>query len=82
MPWPSAAVAIATPSSYVISCNRWFPYVRLGEANTLAPLPSPEEPPAASCAVVFLRSPVSLTDTRVPLSVVAAEEAASLGRAE
>ena len=66
-PRPSAAVAIATPSSYVISCNRWFTYVRLGEANTLAPLPSPEEPPAASCAVVFLRSPVSLADARVPL---------------
>jgi len=82
MPWPSAAVAIATPSSCIISCNRWFPYVRLGEENTLAPLPSPEEPLAVSCAVVFLRSPVSLTDTRVPLSVAAAEEAASLGRAE
>ena len=27
-------------------------------------------------------SPVSLTDARVPLSVAAAEEAASLGRAE
>ena len=63
MPWPSTAMAIATPSSCVISCNRWFPYVRLGEANTLAPLPSPEEPPAASCVVVFLRSPISLTDT-------------------
>ena len=75
-------MAIATPSSRVISCNRWFPYVRLGEAKTLAPLPSPEEPPVASCAVVFLRSPVSLTDTRVPLSVAAAEEAAILGRAE
>ena len=75
-------MAIATPSSCVISCNRWFPYVRLGEANTLAPLPSPEEPPTASCAVVFLRSPVSLTDTWVPLSVAAAEEAASLGRAK
>ena len=54
----------------------------MGEANTLAPLPSPEEPPAASCVVVFLRSPVSLTDTRVPLLVAAAEEAASLGHAE
>ena len=75
-------MAISTPSRCILSCNRWFPYVRLGEANTLAPLPSPEEPLEASCAVVFLRSPVSLTDTRVPLSVAAAEEAASLGHAE
>ena len=66
MPWPSTAMAIATPSSCVISCNRWFPYVRLGEVNTLAPLPSPEEPPAVSYAVVFLRSPVCLTDARAP----------------
>ena len=65
-PRPSAAVAIATPSSCVICCNRWFPYVRLGEAKPLAPLPSPEEPPAASCAVVFLRSPVCLADAWAP----------------
>ena len=65
-PRPSAAVAIATPSSCVISCNRWFPYVHLGEANTLAPLPSPEEPPAACCAVAVLRSPTYLAVTRDP----------------
>ena len=61
MPWPSAAVAIATPSSCVISYNIWFPYVCLGEANTLAPLPSLEEPPATSYAVVsFFPLSVSL----------------------
>ena len=49
------------------------------EANTVAPLPLPEEPPAASCAVVFLRSPVCLADARPLPSVAAAEAGAQRG---
>ena len=56
--------------------------MRLGEVNTLAPLPSPEKPPATNYATGRSSSPISLTDARVPLSVAAAEEAASLGHAE
>ena len=66
MPWPSAAVAIATPSSCVICCNRWFPYVRLGEVKLLAPLPSPEKLPATSFAAVSFSSPACLAVTRDP----------------
>ena len=66
MPWPSAAVAIATPSSYVLSYNRWFPYVRWGEANLLALLLSPEKSPATSFAAVSFSSPACLAVTRDP----------------
>ena len=39
--------------------------MRTGEVTAVAPLTSPEEPPATSCAVVFLRSPVCLAVVRV-----------------
>ena len=40
--------------------------MRTGKANVVAPLTSPEEPPATSYAIVFLRSPVYLAVARVP----------------
>ena len=75
-------MAIATPSSCVLSCNRWFPYVCLGEANKLAPLLPPEKPPATNYAAVrSVPLPVSLTRGST-LSAADAEAEASLGRAE
>ena len=56
--------------------------MRMSKANKLAPLPSLEKPPAANYATGRSSSPASLTDVRVHLSVAAAEEATSLGRAE
>ena len=40
--------------------------MRIDETSTDAPLTSPEEPPATSYAVVFLRSPVCLAVARAP----------------
>ena len=37
-----------------------------GEVNAVAPLASPEESPATSYAVVFLRSPACVAVARVP----------------
>ena len=48
----------------------------------LVPHPSPEKPPAANCATAVPPPLFSLTGARGPLSVAAAKEAASLGRAE
>ena len=41
--------------------------MRTGMANLVAPLTSPEEPPAMSCTVVFLPSPVCLSVAWGPL---------------
>ena len=41
--------------------------MRIDETSTDAPLTSPEEPPATSYAVVFLRSPVCFSVTWGPL---------------
>ena len=41
--------------------------MRTGKANVVAPLTSPEEPPATSCAAVSFSSPVCLSDRRAPL---------------
>ena len=38
-----------------------------GEVTAVAPLTSPEEPPATSCAVVFLPSPICLSVAWGPL---------------
>jgi len=40
--------------------------MRTGKANVVAPLTSPEEPPATSCAAVSFSSPVCLSVARVP----------------
>ena len=40
--------------------------MRTGKVNVVAPLTSPEEPPATSCAVVSFSSPVCLSVARVP----------------
>ena len=41
--------------------------MRTGRANVVAPLTSPEEPPATCCAAVSFSSPVCLSVARVPL---------------
>ena len=48
--------------------------------NTVEPMVSPEEPPAASYATGRRSSPVSLADARALPVSVAAEAGASLGR--
>ena len=40
--------------------------MRTDEVNIVALLDSPEEPPATSYAIVFLRSPICLSVARVP----------------
>ena len=40
--------------------------MRFDAVSTVAPLTSPEKPPAMSYAVVFLRSPVCLAVARAP----------------
>ena len=40
--------------------------MRTSKANIVAPLTSPEEPPATSCAAVSFSSPVCLSVARVP----------------
>ena len=40
--------------------------MRMGKANVVAPLTSPEEPPAMSYAAVSFFSPVCLSVARVP----------------
>ena len=54
----------------------------MGEANTLAPMASPELPPATSYAVVPSSSPVCLAVLRDPLVSRRAQAGANLGRAE
>ena len=56
--------------------------MRTGEANTLAPMASPELPPATSYAVVLPSSPVCLAVLRDPLVSHRAQAGAGLGRAE
>ena len=51
----------------------------MGEANTLAPMASPELPPATSYAVVLLSSPVCLADSRDPFVSSRAQAGANLG---
>ena len=51
--------------------------MRMSEANTVAPMASPELPPATSCAAVFSSSPACLIDSGAPLSVAEAEAGAS-----
>ena len=55
--------------------------MRMDEANTVAPMDSPELPPATSYAVVLPSSPVYLTVLRDPLVSRRAEAGADLGRA-
>ena len=54
----------------------------MGEVNTLAPMASPELPPATSYAVVRSSSPVCLAVLRDPLVSHRAQAGAGLGRAE
>ena len=53
----------------------------MGEANTLAPMASPELPPAMSYAVIPSSSPVCLADSRDPFVSSHAQAGADLGRA-
>ena len=53
--------------------------MRTGKANVVAPLTSPEEPPATSCAAVSFSSPVYLSVTRVPLVSRRAQAGAGVG---
>ena len=52
----------------------------MGEADTLAPMASPELPPATSYAVVPSSSPVCLSDRRAPLVSCRAQAGAGVGR--
>ena len=51
----------------------------MGEANTLAPMASPELPPATSYVVVLLSSHVCLSDRRAPLVSRRAQAGAGRG---
>jgi len=53
----------------------------MGEANTLAPMASPELPPAMSYAVVPSSSPVCLADSRDPFVSRRDQAGADLGHA-
>ena len=54
----------------------------MGEANTLAPMASPELPPTTSYAVVPSSSPVCLAVLRDPLVSRQAEAGVNVGRTE
>ena len=51
----------------------------MGEANTLAPMASPELPPATSCAAVLSSSPACLSVSRGPLVSSRAQAGAQRG---
>ena len=54
--------------------------MRMGEANTVAPMASSELSPLTSYATVFSPSPVCLADVRGPLVSGSMQVGASLGR--
>ena len=54
--------------------------MRMGKANVVAPLTSPEEPPATSYAAVSFFSPVCLSVAWVPLVSRRAQAGAGVGR--